>query len=158
MNKTVTRSAEVVDLAFAESEYMPDSTISPIDIAVAEERYVVPVAGRPLYERLLAGGYTELRNEYVAPVVAIFTRLGMQPMTDIRSGRFGTVAPRSEYYQPADRQQILDMRRSLREKGRMLQRRLSEYLELHAADFPEYVSEENIFNRCSTDGGIVQIL
>lgn len=158
MEKTLTEASEVIELAFAEAEYMPATAIPPIEIAVAEERSIIPVTGRALYEKMLQGDYAELRNDYVVPAAALFTRLGMQPSTDIRSGRFGTVAPRSEYCEPAGREQLLDLRRSLLRKGRILQRRLSDHLELHAGEYPEYSSGENILNRCSIDGGIVQIL
>lgn len=157
MNKTLTTQNQVIELAFAEAEYMPASAVSPAEIAVAEERYIVPVTGRALYEKMLEGCYDQLRNEYVAPATALFTRLGMQPLTDIRTGRFGTAAPRSDYYQPAERAQLLDLRQSLLHKGRTMQRRLSDHLERHADSYPEYRPEENILNRCSTDGGIVQI-
>lgn len=157
MKQTLTDASAVIELAFAEAEYMPASAVSPAEIAVAEERYIVPVLGRALYEKMLAGDYASLRDEYVAPAAAFFTRLGMQPATDIRSGRFGTVVPRSDYNQPAERELLMDLRRSLLGKGRTLQRRLSDHLDRHAADYPEYSPEENILNRCSTDGGIVQI-
>ena len=157
MKKTLTEASAVIELAFAEAEYMPASAVSPAEIAVAEERYIVPVTGRPLYEKMLEGAYTELRDEYVAPAAAYFTRLGMQPSTDVRTGRFGSAVPRSAYSQPADRLLLLDLRRSLLGKARTLQRRLSDHLEQYAVDYPEYSSENNILNRCSTDGGIVQI-
>lgn len=157
MNKTLTTQTQVIELAFAEAEYMPATAVSPAEIAMAEERCVVPVTGRALYEKMLAGEYPQLRDQYVIPAVAYYTRLGMQPLTDIRSGRFGTVAPRSANCQPADRRQILDLRRSLLNKARALQRRMSQYLERNADQFPEYVSDDNILNRCSTDGGFVQI-
>lgn len=157
MNKTLTTQTQVIELAFAEAEYMPATAVSPAEIAVAEERYIIPVTGRALYEKMLEGDYPELRDEYVAPAAALFTRLGMQPMTDLRSGRFGTVAPTSDYYRPADRAQLLDLRQSLLHKGRTLQRRLSDHLQHNGGLYPEYSPEENILNRCSTDGGIVQI-
>lgn len=157
MKKTITTQSQVIELAFAEAEYMPASAVSPAEIAVAEEHCIVPVIGRALYEKLLEGSYPELCSEYVVPTVAFFTRLGMQPLTDIRSGRFGTVAPRSDNYQPADRTQLLDLRHSLLRKGRTMQRRLSEHLDRHAAEYPEYDPKHNILKRCSTDGGIVQI-
>lgn len=157
MKKTLTDASAVIGLAFAEAEYMPAAAVSPADIAVAEERYIVPVTGRALYEKMLEGEYADLRNEYAVPAAAAFVRLGMQPLTDLRSGRFGTVAPRSDNCQPADRASLLDLRRALLERGRALRRRLSDYLERHAADYPEYDPELNILNRCSTDGGLVQI-
>ena len=157
MKKTLTTQSQVIGLAFAECEYMPATAVSEAEIAVAEERCIVPVTGRALYEKMLAGSYAELRDEYAVPTAAIFTRVGMQPLTDVRSGRFGTVAPRPEYGEPADRERILDLRRSLLRKGRTLQRRMSDFLERNAADYPEYDPRENILNRCSTDGGYIQI-
>ena len=158
MKKTLTDAAEVTAVAFAETEYMPETAVSTAVIAVAEERYIVPVVGRALYEKMLEGQYGTLREEYVVPAAAFFTRLEMQPLTNVRSGRFGTAVPYSENCRPADRRQILDLRHTLREKGRTLLRRLSDHLERHADDYPEYSSQHNILNRCSTDGGIVQIL
>lgn len=157
MKQRLATAAEVIALAFADAEYMPEKAISDAEIAVAEERSVIPVTGLALYEKMRDGGYGDFRREYVVPVVAYFTRLGMQPMTDVRSGRFGTAAPRSEFCQPAERQQILDLRRTLLRKGRTMQRRMSDFLERNAADFPEYRSDDNFLNRCSTDGGILQI-
>lgn len=157
MEKTMTTAAEVTALAFAETEYMPETAVSAAEIAVAEERSIVPVTGRELYEKLVAGKYPLLRNEYAVPVAALFTRLGMQPMTDIRSGRFGTVVPRSDYYQPADSEQLAVLRRTLLRKGRTLQRRMHDHLTANAELYPEYLPENDILNRCSTDGGFIQI-
>ncbi|MCH5330118.1 MAG: hypothetical protein J1E04_04060 [Alistipes sp.] len=157
MEQILTTAQQVIELAFAETEYMPASAVSPADIAVAEERYVVPVTGRQLYRKMLEGEYPLLRDEYAAPVAALFTRLGMQAVTDVRSGRFGTVVPRSEFCQPAERQQLLDLRKSILRKARALQRRLSDHLELNRSDYPEYRPEDNILNRCSTDGGFLQM-
>lgn len=156
MEKTLTTAAEVVELAFAEGEYMPESAVSAADIAVAECRYILPVVGRALYDKMLDGHYEELRGEYVAPAAALFTRLEMQPLLDIRTGRFGAVAPKSDCTEAAAREQILDVRRALRRKARTLLHRLSDYLGSHADAFPEYDPDDDILNRCTTDGGLVQ--
>ena len=41
--------------------------------------------------------------------------------------------------------------------ARTLLRRASDYLENHRDEFPEYRPEKNILNRCTTDGGFVQV-
>ena len=47
-------------LAFAAEECLPPGTVAEADIAAAEERYILPVVGPKLYERLLAGAYPAL--------------------------------------------------------------------------------------------------
>ena len=39
----------------------------------------------------------------------------------------------------------------------MLLHRAAEHLRAHRDEFPEYDPENDIFNRCTTDGGFVQI-
>ena len=39
---------------------------------------------------------------------------------------------------------------------RTLLRRAAEYLEAHAAEFPEYDPDNNILKRCTTDGNLIQ--
>ena len=46
---------------------------------------------------------------------------------------------------------------SLRSEARTLLRRAVAYLDSHRREFPEYLPEKNILNRCTTDGGFVQI-
>ncbi|MBP9544199.1 MAG: hypothetical protein KBE58_04055, partial [Alistipes sp.] len=88
--------------------------------------------------------------------VALFTRIAVQPRLDIRTGQCGTVAPKSGSYQPADAQSLRELQRSLRRQARTLLRRAAEYLEAHAAEFPEYDPDNNILKRCTTDGNLIQ--
>lgn len=148
---------EVVATAFAQNELTEPSAVSPADILLTEERYIVPVTGRQLYEKMLDGGYRTLRDDYVVPAVAYFTRLKMQPLFDINTGRFGSTVPHSDTYAAASREMVLDARRALRDKARSLLRALSDHLNAHAADYPQYRPEKNVLNRCTTDGGIVQV-
>ena len=143
MNTLIT-PAQAVALAFADGEYLAPESVTQSDIAAAEQRYIVPVIGRRLYEKLLA-----------APA-AFFTRIALQPRLDVRTGQCGTVAPKSAAYQPAGTQALRELQRSLRRQARTLLRRAAEHLETHAAEFPEYDPHENILNRCTTDGNFVQ--
>ena len=139
MNTLIT-PAQAVASAFTDGEYLAPEAIGEGDIAAAEQRYIVPVIGRAFHEKLLAGLHAGFTAEYLAAPVALFTRIAVQPRLDIRTGQCGTVAPKSGSYQPAD----------------ALLRRAAEYLEAHAAEFPEYDPDNNILKRCTTDGNLIQ--
>ena len=151
MNTLIT-PAQAVALAFADGEYLAPESVTQSDIAAAEQRYIVPVIGRRLYEKLLSGSHAGFTTEYLAAPAALFTRIALQP----RLGQCGTVAPKSAAYQPAGTQALRELQRSLRRQARTLLRRAAEHLETHAAEFPEYDPHKNILNRCTTDGNFVQ--
>lgn len=154
--KTLISPAQAVALAFTDGEYLAPEAVGESDIAAAEQRYIVPVVGRALHEKLLAGSYTGFTAEYLAAPAALFTRIAIQPQLDIRTGQCGTVVPKSTAYQPADAQSRRELHRSLRRQARTLLRRAAEHLEAHAAEFPEYAPENNILKRCTTDGNLIQ--
>ena len=155
MNTLIT-PAQAVASAFTDGEYLAPEAIGEGDIAAAEQRYIVPVIGRAFHEKLLAGLHAGFTAEYLAAPVALFTRIAVQPRLDIRTGQCGTVAPKSGSYQPADAQSLRELQRSLRRQARTLLRRAAEYLEAHAAEFPEYDPDNNILKRCTTDGNLIQ--
>ncbi len=66
------------------------------------------------------------------------------------------MTPRSESIEPADAKQRGEVMRALRRRASELLRRLSEELERSAAAYPEYDSRDNILNRCTIYGDIVQ--
>lgn len=154
--KTLITPAQAVALAFADGEYLAPEAIGEGDIAAAEQRYIVPVVGQALYEKLLGGSYAGFTAEYLAAPTALFTRIAVQPRLDIRTGQCGTVAPKSAAYQPAGTEALRELHRSLRRQARTLLRRAAEHLEAHPAEFPEYDPEANILKRCTTDGNLVQ--
>ena len=98
MNTLIT-PAQAVALAFADGEYLAPESVTQSDIAAAEQRYIVPVIGRRLYEKLLAGSHASFTTEYLAAPAAFFTRIALQPRLDVRTGQCGTVAPKSAAYQ-----------------------------------------------------------
>ena len=119
MNTLVT-PLQVLKLAFGEGEYLPPEIIAEADIAGAEQRHIVPVVGRALYEKLLAGSYPDFRTEYLASPAALFTRAVLQPRLDVRTGQCGTTAPKSAYAQPAGDTARRHLRRALLAQARML--------------------------------------
>ena len=156
MKQTLITPEKVVALAFADAELIDQSAISPLDIAVAEERHVVAVVGGEMYAAMLEGSYADFCEEYVAPVVALRTRLLMLPSMVARSGRFGVgTAATSTLKSPSDIQ-LKSLERALREKARTLQQRMSRHLNENAKLYAEYDPQKNILNRCSNDGNIIQ--
>lgn len=107
--------------------------------------------------RLLAGDCADFRQNYLAAPLALYTRLLLQPRLDIRTGQSGTTAPKTSWGQPADDEALHRRRHALHGEARALLRRAVEYIETHRDEFPEYRPEKNTLNRCSTDGGFVQI-
>ena len=155
--KTLVTPLQVLKLAFAEGAYLPTDTVIEADIAPAEHRYLLPVIGPALYEKLLAGEYADLRADYLAAPAALFTRLSLQPRLDVRTGQCGTSAPKSDAGQPADEKARRALLRTLRAEARAMLRRAALHLRAHPDEFPEYNPAHDILNRCTTDGGIVQI-
>ena len=153
--QTLIDTKEAIALAFADTGYFDPSGLSTAEIAAAEARYVLPVTGRPLYERMLDGGYSALREEYAAPAAAYAVRLLVQPMRDIHAGEGGTTGPYSGNYRPAGTQQLAEARRALRTKARAVLGRLSDHLAAHADDYPEYDPRSDAMRRISTEGGLV---
>ncbi|MCM1151260.1 MAG: hypothetical protein NC209_06490 [Alistipes sp.] len=149
--KTLITPLQALRLAFGDSEILPPETISEADILAAEERWIVPALGRKLHDKLLAEGYPELRTEYLAAPVALFTRALIQPRLNIRTDRSGTLAPKSSYGEPADDEALERLRRQLLRQARTLLTRATEYLNACKTFFPEYEPAA----RCSIDGGIL---
>ena len=146
---------EVIDLAFHDSGYFPAEAIGTADIAAAEARYLIPVTGEALWQELIDGAYPDPRSDYAAPAAALAVRLLVQPALDIRPGIGGTVAPHTSAAQPPDREQLLAARRSLRTRLTALLESLSDHLDRHAADYPEYDPKQNILHRMLIGGGFV---
>ena len=158
MKQTLITPEKVVALAFCDGECIDADAVSTLDIAVAEERCVVAVAGSRMYAAMREGRYVDFCEEYVAPVVALRVRLLMLPSMVARSGRFGVSVPASSTMKSPSERQVTQLERSLREKARALQHRMSRHLNENAKEYPEYDPSQNILNRCSNDGNIVQTL
>lgn len=87
---TLVTPREVIDLAFADGGYLPPEAIGTVDIAAAEARYLLPVTGPALWQKLAEGEYPTLREEFAAPAAACAVRVAMQPALDLHGGAGGT--------------------------------------------------------------------
>ena len=92
--KTLITPLQVLKTAFGDGEIRPPPTIAEADIAAAEQRWIVPVIGRKLHDRLLAGVYPDLVTDCLAAPTALYTRALVQARLDVRTDRLGTAARR----------------------------------------------------------------
>ncbi len=152
--KTLISPVRVVELAFPDGA-IPPSSVSEIDIAAAEERWIVPVIGRELHEALLNGDHAALRDDYLAAPTALFTRAALQPRLDIHTDRCGTAAPKTVCGQPASTEALRNLRTQLLQEARTLLHRVSEYLRTHTKEFPLYDPDNDILARRTVAGGIL---
>ena len=81
---TLINVEDVMRLAFTAEEGCRGHVVSELDIYVAECRYLVPVIGRALYNKLLEGEYGELMEGYVAPALAAWVRYIVEPFLAAR--------------------------------------------------------------------------
>ena len=154
MTKSIITPAEVIATAFSDGEYVAPEAIAEADIIAATERWVVPVAGRALLDKIAEGGYGELKSNYVAPAVALYTRLLVQPRLNAATSQLGLSVP-SGTHKAAEKSLRTELQRALKTRAQMALRRLSDYLDANAKQFAEYTPEKNILKHCSCEGGIV---
>lgn len=128
---TLVTPREVIDLAFADGGYLPPEAIGTVDIAAAEARYLLPVTGPALWQKLAEGEYPTLREEFAAPAAACAVRVAMQPALDLHGGAGGTTVAKSSACQPAGQEQLAASHRALRNRLSALLHALSDHLDAH---------------------------
>lgn len=148
---------EALRLAFRSSERLPLDTLTEADLVTAEERYLKPVLGDKLLAAIRAGSYPTLLTNHLAVPLALYTRVVALPRLALHTDTIGHLAPKTDCGTAADEGSLRRLQKSLRREADTLLRRTTRHLDEAAADYPEYTPEANLFNRCSTDGGFVQI-
>ena len=149
--RSIITPKQVVELAFVPEGLVTQTKITLLDIAIAESRYLLPIIGETLYEAILAGRYTTLRDEYILPMVAAWTRYVAEPLLAERMG----VAYDDYSEADIDARDMAIVR--LRRNAQVLSRRLSDYLNAHCDEHLEYNPVDNPLNHCMIYGGLVQI-
>lgn len=115
------------------------------------------MVGQALLDKVLQGDYAELKSDYIAPAVALYTRYLVQPRLNVATSQMGLAVPSGSSRKAAESSAREELQRALKIRARTSLRLLSEYLEANAEQYTEYVASENILKRCSCDGGFVQI-
>ena len=155
--KNVITNEQVISLAFGDGEYISPEVILDSDIALAADRHIIPVVGKELYQEMLNGSQSALLQDYVAPALAMAVRTIIQPALNVRTGQAGLSISSSLRSDSSTKSAINTLQRSLRNRRQALLRRLSNYLKNHASEFPSYEVSRDAMQRCSIDGGYVQM-
>lgn len=158
MKTNIITPAEVISKAFSDGGYLSPDVVGEEDIAVAVERWILPVVGEALLEAVAAGKYEELCSDYLKPAIALHSRLVVQPRLNCATGQLGLSVAAATTHRVASDGLRGELQRAIKERARVALRRLSRYLDAHAAEIAEYDEKCNILKRCSCDGGFVQIL
>jgi hypothetical protein len=147
---TLINVEDVMRLAFTAEEGCRGHVVSELDIYVAECRYLVPVIGRALYNKLLEGEYGELLEGYVAPALAAWVRYIVEPFLAARCW---------DGHLPATGASLVEIERVVMQCRKRIAEALTRRLVRHIdeVEYVEYNIEDSSLNRCSIDGGIVQI-
>jgi hypothetical protein len=155
--KNLITNEEVISLAFGDGEYIPPEIVLDSDIASATFRYIIPVVGAELYQAMLDGNHLTLLEDFVAPALAFAVRTIIQPALNIRTWRLSEQASRSLRADTSTKAAIQALQKSLRERRQTLLKRLSDHLKNHASEYPAYDPSNDAMQKCSIDGGIVQV-
>ncbi len=155
--KNLITNEQVISLAFGDGEYLSPEVVLDSDIVAAAERYIVPVVGTKLYEEMLKGSQKMLLDDYVAPALAMAVRTMIQPALNVRTGRGGLYIPSSARSDTSIRTTTQALQRSLCRRRHALLKRLSNYLKTNAAKFPSYDASHDAMQKCSINGGYVQM-
>ncbi|MBR2429026.1 MAG: hypothetical protein IKB15_03500 [Alistipes sp.] len=150
--KRVINPKDVLRLAYSSEELLPSTIILDSDIVEAECRYIEPLVGETMMEALRDGEYGELVDEYIAPALALWTRYLVEQVAYYRCTSCHSKSPSTAMIE-----QLRLTIRALRRKASTLTRRLTNHLNTHGDDYPEYIAFNNPQNHCFIYGDIVQI-
>lgn len=155
--KNLITNEQVISLAFGDGEYISPEVILDSDIASAAFRYITPVVGAELYEELLEDKHPTLLCDYVAPALAMAVRTLVQPALNVRTGQLGLQISSSLRADSSTKTAMQSLQKSLRLRRQTLLKRLSAYLKNHASEFPAYDPSCDALQKCSIDGGYIQM-
>lgn len=157
MTKSIISPAEVIATAFADGGYLAPEAISEADIISATDRWVRPVVGQALLDAVAEGKYGELKENYLIPAVAYYTRFLVQPRLNSATSGLGLTVANGSAHKAADRSAREELQRALKVSARAALRRLSDYLDEQKEQFAEYDAKKNILHHCCLEGGFVNV-
>ena len=155
--KNLITNEQVISLAFGEGEYLSPEVVLDADIASATSRYIIPVVGEELCEAMVEGSYQDLLDDFVAPALAMAVRTMIQPALNVRTGQGGLHIPSSARSDTSIKTTSQALLKSLCRRRHALLKRLSNYLKRNASKFPSYDANHDAMQRCTINGGYVQM-
>ena len=155
--KNLITNEQVISLAFGDGEYLSPEVVLDSDIVAAAEKYILPVVGEELYEEMVNGSHRSLVDNFVAPALAMAVRTMIQPALNVRTGQTGLHISSSMRADTSTKSAAQMLQKSLYARRQVLLKRLSNHLKRHASEFASYNPEKDVLQRCSINGGYVQI-
>lgn len=155
--KNLITNEQVISLAFGDGEYLSPEVVLDSDIVAAAEKYILPVVGAELYEEMVDGSHRSLVDNFVAPALAMAVRTMIQPALNVRTGQTGLHISSSMRADTSTKSAAQMLQKSLYARRQVLLKRLSNHLKRHASEFASYNPEKDVLQRCSINGGYVQI-
>lgn len=146
---------EVASQAFAPLDHVTPDDVNPLTIAVAQERFIVPVLGEAMVEAINRGDYADLADKWVSPALALYTRALMIPALALRTGAAGVSKGSNQYLDAATENELRSLRRTTLAQATTLLRKAVARIESAPDNYPEYDARMNIWRRCRIDGGVV---
>ncbi len=128
---SIIEPSEIRAIAFSDATTLPEEFISSANIEYVVSRFIAPVTGEKLLEKVAQGEYDNLKREYLHDAIAMYVR-HVSAYDDQTTAL--TTLSRARHYLRA----------------------LSSHLEENLKMYPEYRSDKNILKRCRIHGDMVQ--
>tara|TARA_R110000824_G_scaffold64463_9_gene168407 strand:+ start:53 stop:622 length:570 start_codon:yes stop_codon:yes gene_type:complete len=139
-------SAETLKQNTIISESVDDNLIHPV-IMLAQDKYVLPVLGTDLFDKLKtevsgtpAGDYLTLLKEYVSKCLCQYTLATLYPVLRLRAVNHSIVQMNNEQGTSATYDDIQPLIDGAVDMGQFYRERMIEYLTNNSSLFPEYTS------------------
>ena len=147
--------AEVVALAFGCGAELLSGQISQATIVAAERKYLVPVWGAKMVERMKAGDFAELVEEWVRPALALYVKRLVLPSLAVKVGVAGVVSYLGEGFEMVGEATLARLLRRTKADADALIDKAVEVVEASPEEYPDYCATNNVRHRVNVASGVV---
>ena len=143
---TLLISADTLKRNTTISQSVDEDLIHPV-ILIAQDRYILPVLGTDLFEKLKteisgtpSGVYLTLLKDYVQKCLCQFTLATLYPVLRLRAVNHSVVSMNNEQGTSASHYDIQRLIDSATDMAEFYRQRMIDYLQDNTSSFPEYSS------------------
>lgn len=147
-------AAEVLELAFDDSESLREDLVKDPVIRTAEARYLEPVLGA-LYAALHDPEYGDFVDRFIKPPLAFYIRSLVADNLTVSLGNLGAMQYSADKMKTASDTGSARIRKKAKYDADTLMDKAVEHIESHPDDFPLYDRKNNVRHRISIQGGII---
>ena len=145
---TLLISADTLKRNTTISQSVDEDLIHPV-ILIAQDRYILPVLGTDLFEKLKteisgtpSGVYLTLLKDYVQKCLCQFTLATLYPVLRLRAVNHSVVSMNNEQGTSATYDDIKPLIDGATDMAEFYRQRMIDYLRNNTSSFPEYSSNE----------------